>query len=137
MIPAKRRRFAFFSFLVIAFLFRLWFGLCSQFQDSDAKQIYLLGLKFYTTGSWPHFGPDVVWGEVQIPGALQALLVGGPFFALSIPEAPYVLLKPFIVRRLMSVGVVLLQASAGTAHMVCVVMALHRAVGVRSLDDYL
>ena len=87
------RRIALFAVLFLAFLFRLWFGLCSQFQDSDAKQIYLLGLKFYATGAWPYFGPDVIWGEVQIPGALQALLVGTPFFVLPIPEAPYILLN--------------------------------------------
>ncbi len=82
-----------FPVLLIAFLFRLWFGLCSQFRDSDTKQIYLLGLKFYTTGLWPYFGPDVVWGEIQIPGALQALLVGLPFYVLPIPEAPYIFLN--------------------------------------------
>lgn len=92
-LDRRRRQVAFLTFLVLAFLFRLWFGLCSQFQDSDAKQIYLLGLKFYTTGAWPYFGPDVVWGEVQIPGALQALLVGTPFFVLPIPESPYILLN--------------------------------------------
>ena len=41
---------------------------------------------------WPYFGPDVVWTESQIPGALQALLVGLPFDVLPIPEAPYVFL---------------------------------------------
>lgn len=91
-LDQRRRQVAFIS-LILAFVFRLWFGLCSQFQDSDAKQIYLLGLKFYTTGLWPYFGPDVIWGEVQIPGALQALLVGAPFFVLPIPEAPYILLN--------------------------------------------
>lgn len=80
------------ALLVAAFLFRLGFGLCGQFQDSDTKQIYLLGLKFYTTGAWPYFGPDVVWGEIQIPGALQALLVGLPFHVLPLAEAPYILL---------------------------------------------
>jgi hypothetical protein len=89
----RRRRLLFFLLLLLAFLFRLFVGLCSQFQDSDTKQIYLLGLKFYTTHAWPYFGPDVIWGEVQIPGALQALLVGAPFFALRIPEAPYILLN--------------------------------------------
>jgi hypothetical protein len=89
----KKRRLIFFSLLLIAFLFRLFVGLCSQFRDSDTKQIYLLGLKFYTTHAWPYFGPDVIWGEVQIPGALQALLVGAPFFVLRLPEAPYILLN--------------------------------------------
>lgn len=89
--PPRRRLF--FALLAAAFLFRLAYGLCSQFQDSDTKQIYLLGLKFYTTGAWPYFGPDVVWGEIQIPGALQALLVGLPFHLLPLAEAPYVLLN--------------------------------------------
>ena len=89
----RRRRLIFFSLLLLAFLFRLFVGLCSQFRDSDTKQIYLLGLKFYTTHAWPYFGPDVVWGEIQIPGALQGILVGAPFFALPIPEAPYILLN--------------------------------------------
>lgn len=89
----RKRRLIFFALLLLAFLFRLFVGLCSQFRDSDTKQIYLLGLKFFTTHAWPYFGPDVVWGEIQIPGALQALLVGGPFFVLPIPEAPYILLN--------------------------------------------
>jgi hypothetical protein len=88
---ARRRLFA--ALLVAAFLFRLGFGLCGQFQDSDTKQVYLLGLKFYATGAWPYFGPDVVWGEIQIPGALQALLVGLPFHLLPLAEAPYLLLN--------------------------------------------
>ena len=87
------RRWLFAALLVAAFLFRLGFGLCGQFQDSDTKQVYLLGLKFYATGAWPYFGPDVVWGEIQIPGALQALLVGLPFRLLPLAEAPYLLLN--------------------------------------------
>lgn len=89
----EARRVLWAALLVGAFLFRLGFGLCGQFQDSDTKQVYLLGLKFYTTGAWPYFGPDVVWGEIQIPGALQALLVGVPFYLLPVAEAPYLLLN--------------------------------------------
>ena len=88
----RRRRLVFLSLLLLAFLFRLGFGLCSQFQDEDTKQIYLLGLKFYTTGAWPYFGPDVTQ-TIQIPGALQGLVVGLPFYLLPIPEAPYLLLN--------------------------------------------
>lgn len=90
-IPKHRQKF--FLLLILAFLFRLGFGLCSAFQDADSTQIYLLGLKFYTTRAWPYFGPDVVWGEIQIPGALQGLLVGSPLFVLPIAEAPYILLN--------------------------------------------
>src|ERR1041385_5943242 len=89
----NQQRIVFYLLLLIAFLFRLFIGLCSQFRDSDTTQIYLLGLKFYTTHTWPYFGPDVIWGEVQMPGALQAILVGGPFFRLRIPEAPYIFLN--------------------------------------------
>ena len=88
----RTRRLSFFSLLLLAFLFRLFFGLCSQFLDPDTKQIYLLGLKFYTTGGWPYFGPDVT-GTIQIPGALQGLVVGVPFYLLPLPEAPYLLVN--------------------------------------------
>ncbi len=89
--PARRRLFV--ALLAAAFLFRLGYGLCGQFQDADTKQIYLLGLKFYATGAWPYFGPDVLFGEIQLPGALQALLVGLPFHVLPLAEAPYLLLN--------------------------------------------
>src|SRR6266498_522406 len=88
----RRRQLLFFSLLPLGFLFRLFVGLCSQFRDPDTKQIYLLGLKFYTTGAWPYFGPDVT-STIQIPGALQGLVVGLPFYVLPIPEAPYILLN--------------------------------------------
>ncbi len=93
--PAPVRRYArrwLFLGLGAAFAFRLGFGLCAPLFTEDETQIYLLGLRFHTTHAWPFFGPDVVWTESQIPGALQALLVGLPFEALPIPEAPYVLL---------------------------------------------
>jgi len=92
LLNQRRRKLVFFSLLLLAFLFRLFFGLCSQFQDEDTKQIYLLGLKFYTTGAWPYFGPDVTQ-TIQIPGALQGIVVGLPFYVLPVPEAPYLLLN--------------------------------------------
>src|SRR5258707_9328765 len=88
----RSSRLIFSGLLLLAFLFRLAFGLCSQFLDDDTKQIYLLGLKFYTTKTWPYFGPDVTQ-TIQIPGALQGLMVGLPFYVLPIPEAPYLLLN--------------------------------------------
>jgi hypothetical protein len=75
------------------FGFRLLFGLSDLLFTEDETQIYLLGLRFYASGQWPYFGPDVVWTETQIPGALQALLVGVPFLVAPIPEAPYLLLN--------------------------------------------
>jgi len=80
-------------FFFIFFIIRLIFGLFSEFWFPDELQIYLLGLKFYSTKLWPYFGPDVVYTSSQIPGALQALLVGLPFFVLPVPEAPFILLN--------------------------------------------
>lgn len=114
----KRTRFILlFAFL---FVFRTLFGLSLQFfgtsePERDALQTYLIGLKFYTTGSWPYFGPDQYLltrnFHTQIPGALEGLLVGLPLHLLPIPEAPFLLLNflslsaialfsMYIVRRL-------------------------------------
>jgi hypothetical protein len=79
--------------LVALFVFRLLFGLSSEFYFEDETQIFLLGLRYYTTGQWPYFGPDVVWTKSVIPGALQGLLVGAPLRIAPMPEAPFVLLN--------------------------------------------
>lgn len=80
--------------LLLAFCFRLLFGLSSAFwaNSDDQLQIYLIGLKYSTTGDWPYFGPDVS-AAVQIPGALQGLVVGLPLRLLRFPEAPFLLLN--------------------------------------------
>jgi hypothetical protein len=62
----------------------------------DEAQTYLVGLKCYTTGTWPYFGPDVNGAEnpgfnSQVPGALEGLLIGLPFYLLPIPEMPFIL----------------------------------------------
>jgi hypothetical protein len=80
-------------FVVFAFVLRLGFGFCSEFWFDDELQIYLLGLKFFTTGHWPYFGPDVVYTHSQITGALQALLVGLPFYLYKAAQAPYIFLN--------------------------------------------
>ena len=83
-----------FALLLLAgFLFRLGFGLSKELFADDETQIYLLGLRYYATHQWPMFGPDVVWTQSEIPGALQALLVGVPLDIAPIPEAPYVVLN--------------------------------------------
>ncbi|HVG34390.1 MAG TPA: hypothetical protein VM911_15070 [Pyrinomonadaceae bacterium] len=95
------RRSVFVALLLLLFLFRLGFGLCENFWGDDEKQIYLIGLKFFTTGHWPYFGPDVDVENlqraglpfVQIPGALQGLLVGLPFFVFPFAEAPILFLN--------------------------------------------
>ena len=79
--------------LAALFALRLLFGLSSEFFFEDETQIFLLGLRHYTTGHWPYFGPDVVWTKSEIPGALQALLVGVPLKIAPFPESPVVLLN--------------------------------------------
>ena len=84
-------------FLVI-FLYRLFFALCqARWMETDELQTYLIGLKCYTTGTWPYFGPDVNGSEnsfqSQIPGALEGLMIGLPFYVLPLPEAPFILLN--------------------------------------------
>jgi hypothetical protein len=78
--------------LLALFTFRLWFGLCREFFFQDETQIFLIGFRYYATGQWPFFGPDVVWTKSEIPGALQGLLVGLPLRIAPYPESPYVLL---------------------------------------------
>lgn len=82
----------FYLLLFLTFLFRLAFGLCSEIWFIDQQQIYLIGLKYYTTGLWPYFGPDVAV-NIQLPGALQGLVVGLPLKIWPIPESPYILLN--------------------------------------------
>ena len=79
--------------LSFLFIFRLFYGITNNFWLEDELNIYIIGLKFYTTGEWPFFGPDVVYTRFEIPGALQGLLVGLPLFVLPIPEAPFLLLN--------------------------------------------
>ena len=89
------------TFLILflsAFIFRLAFGLLrSQIWEIDQLQTYLIGLKCFTTHTWPFFGPDVNGSEnsfqSQIPGALEGLFIGLPFYLLPIPEAPFIFLN--------------------------------------------
>ena len=74
----RRGSWIFALALLALFAFRLYFGLSLRFFAEDESQIFLIGLRYYTTGHWPYFGPDVVWTESEIPGALQGLLVGAP-----------------------------------------------------------
>ena len=87
----KRWRFA--LLVGAGFVFRLLFGLSREFFFEDETQIFLLGFHYQATGAWPFFGPDVVWTRSEIPGALQALLVGVPMRIAAVPEAPFVLLN--------------------------------------------
>src|SRR3954453_23949735 len=88
-----RRPWLFAAGLLGLFALRLYFGLSSHFFAEDESQIFLIGLRYYTTGHWPYFGPDVVWTESEIPGALQGLLVGAPLRIAAAPEAPIIVLN--------------------------------------------
>lgn len=88
----RARDFRWPLLLLALFTFRLWFGLCREFFFQDETQIFLIGFRYYATGQWPFFGPDVVWTKSEIPGALQGLLVGLPLRLAPYPESPYVLL---------------------------------------------
>jgi hypothetical protein len=45
------------ALLLLLFAFRLAIGLSKEFWFVDELQVYLIGLKFYSTGHWPFFGP--------------------------------------------------------------------------------
>jgi hypothetical protein len=89
----SRRPWLFAAAILALFALRLYFGLSLHFFAEDESQIFLIGLRYYATGHWPYFGPDVVWTMSEIPGALQGLLIGGPLVVFPAPEAPIVLLN--------------------------------------------
>ncbi len=92
----KRISYAVIPILFLfAFFFRFWFGLnCpALLPDDDEVQTYVIGLKAFTTHTWPYFGPDLQNGgaafNTQLPGALEGGLL---FLFLKIwpaPESPY------------------------------------------------
>jgi hypothetical protein len=94
----------FIILFLIFFPLRFVFGIFSEFWFPDEIQVYLIGLKFYTGGHWPYFGPDIVYTGSQLPGALQGLLVGIPFYIFQIPEAPYILLNLLTFSTLFLLG---------------------------------
>src|SRR6185503_2766921 len=88
----------FLSFMIVAFVFRFLFGLyCPSItEDDDEVQTYLIGLKSYTTQTWPYFCPDNQGGAVekgQMPGALEGLLIRIPLEIWPASEAPYLFLN--------------------------------------------
>ena len=87
------------AFLLLAFLFRFIFGLyCPPVTaPDDYVQTYAIGLKAYTTYTWPYYGPDVQQPEsdfkTQIPGALEGLLIALPLSIWPVPESPTLFLN--------------------------------------------
>ncbi len=84
-----------YIFLLICLVlgFRLYFSLFKDIWSDDERQIYLSGVKFFTSKKLPALGPDVVHTGEQIAGSLQAFLVGIPFFAMDHPFSPVLLLN--------------------------------------------
>src|SRR5262245_43581533 len=95
--------------LVALFGLRVYYGLSLELTSADDVQIYLLGLKFFTTGQWPFFGPDAVHSDDQIAGPLQGLLVGVPVFLTRTPEAPLVLVNVLSFAGLVFFGLYLVR----------------------------
>jgi hypothetical protein len=97
--PSPSKRFLFVAFLMTLLLFRFVFGLyCpSVTADDDYTQTYVIGLKCFTTHTWPYYGPDVVAPETQfhtqMPGALEGLLGALPLWISATPESPYFFLN--------------------------------------------
>lgn len=104
VVPRRLRRGTVFGLLLLVFVVRLAFGVTNDFFGEDEFQVYLIGLKFFTTGVWPLYGADVVYTETHVPGGLQGLLVGGPLYLLAQPEAPYVLLNALSLAALSLLG---------------------------------
>lgn len=99
-----KRRFAILlPIFIIAFALRTWYG-ATMFSGEDGFQVYLIGLKWYTSGLFPFWGPDVVYTESQIPGALQGILVGAPFFVWANALAPYLLINALSFSALCFLG---------------------------------
>ena len=91
MPPTKKL----FPILLMSLLliWRTWYGLSQNFWHEDIVQIYLLGLKYFSTGMWPYFGPDIVHTQQQIPGAMQSILIAIPLQLIPLPESPFVLVN--------------------------------------------
>jgi hypothetical protein len=88
-------RYGFLLFVSTIIIFRFLYSLTQEFwfPDEDVLQIYLIGLKSFTTHTFPYFGADLVYNGSQIPGALQGYLVSAGWYLWKIPEAPYLILN--------------------------------------------
>jgi len=72
-------------------IFRIFIGLQTNFSHEDYEQIFLIGLENAYSGEWSYWGPDVVWSETRLPGALQGLLIGIPLKIFNSAYAPIIL----------------------------------------------
>lgn len=96
---ARLRFFVISVLFLLAFGFRFYFGLhCPPtIIAEDEIQTYLIGLKSYTTCTWPYFGTDMQGGaggySGQMAGALEGLLIAVPLWIWQNPLAPYLFLN--------------------------------------------
>ncbi|HYM21013.1 MAG TPA: hypothetical protein VEW28_08420 [Candidatus Kapabacteria bacterium] len=90
-----RYKYGFIIIVCVIVVLRFIYSLTTEFwfPDEDVLQIYLIGLKSFTTHTYPFFGADLVYNGSQIPGALQGYLVSAMWYVWKIPEAPYITLN--------------------------------------------
>ncbi len=88
-------RYGFWLLIIIIVVFRFVYSLTTEFwfKDEDVLQIYLIGLKSFTTHTFPYFGADLVYNGAQIPGGLQGFIVSALWYVWKIPEAPFIVLN--------------------------------------------
>jgi hypothetical protein len=127
----RKKLFAVGALLALAFLFRLAFGLSSDFWNEDETDLFdrpqvlhNRNVALFRAGCDQH---DSDTGRVAGLDGRTAVLCA------AVPEAPYVLLNLLSFTSL-CFRVVLRAAFAGTAEVVCVGVALDRAVDALSFD---
>jgi hypothetical protein len=100
--PLKLSVYLFLVPLALAFFaLRLSFGLFTEpIQPMiDEVQTCLLGLKYYSTNTWPYYGNDLITPPYNIvlqsqdPGALEPLAIGLPLHLWPHPITPFVLMN--------------------------------------------
>lgn len=95
-IKQKKACFVAFVFLLygcrLLFMYSGYLKNYSWLDNGDESHIYMLGLKFFTDGAYPYWGPDVVYSSSYLVGGLQGLLVGIPLFIWVHPFSPYLFL---------------------------------------------
>lgn len=84
---------------------RIFFGLQVNFAHEDYTQIYLIGLENAFLDQWSYWGPDVVWSQTRLAGALQGLLAGLPITLTGHPYSPLILSNLISAMGLILLGI--------------------------------
>ena len=77
--------------ILIILVFRIFLGIQINFSHEDYTQVYLIGLENAFSGKWSYWGPDVVWSQTRLPGAMLGLLAGIPLRLVKNEYAPIIL----------------------------------------------